>query len=505
MTQPSISPDYLEITTAAGAVRGCWREGSAAFLGIPFAEPPVGALRFAAPVPHRPWEGVRDALEFGATPQRVGPEEVTIIPEPSVAGDSTLNVNVFTPSPGQTQDRGLPVLVWIHGGGYFAGSPASPWYDGSAFNRDGVVTVSVSYRLGFDGFGWIADAPHNRGVLDWILALEWVRDNIAAFGGDPSRVTIAGQSAGGGAALTLLTVPRAQELFERVISLSGVPTEMTLEQAEATGRRLAWLGGVESSRAALATLPEQRVLELQAQLSHLGQEGDPILNIASVLNDGLAFAPVVDGMLIPRGTADAMRAGQGSGKALMLGTTDHEFNMMLAGAGAHLPAEPDPALLTRLGVSTETAGMYAADRPGLDSAQLLGQFVTDSMFRAPALRVAEARAGSTAPTWMYRFAWRSPVTGEAGHCLDVPFFFDLIDAERVTAIAGSEPPASLAADVHGAAVSFIRTGQPGWMPWDAGTHQIRVYDLPTTDIDDGYADVRPLQAAPSALTPQPRS
>ncbi|WP_430910022.1 carboxylesterase/lipase family protein [Paenarthrobacter ureafaciens] len=500
MTHPSISPDHVDVTTAAGTVRGRRRDGSAAFLGIPFAEPPVGELRFAAPVPHRPWDGVRDATEFGATPQRTGLAEVTIIPEPSIAGDSTLNLNVFTPNPDGPVGRGLPVLVWIHGGGYLTGSPASPWYDGAGFNRDGVVTVTISYRLGFDGFGWIADAPHNRGVLDWILALEWVQENIAAFGGDPSRVTIAGQSAGGGAALTLLTVPRAQGLFERIISLSGIPTEMTVDQAEAAGRRLAWLGGVESTRASLATLSEQRVLELQARISPLGgsEGGDPIPGVASLLNDGLAFGPVVDGFLIPRPTEDAIRAGQGSSKALMLGTTDHEFNMMLAGSGQGLPAVPDPALLTRLGASTKTAELYTADHPGLDSAQLLGQFVTDSLFRGPALRVAEARAGSTAPTWLYRFAWRSPVFGVAGHCLDVPFFFDSVDAERVTDVAGAEPPATLADDVHGAAVAFIRNGQPGWMPWDAGDHEVRVFDLPSADIRDGYDDVRALQAVPAA-------
>ena len=190
MTQTSTGT-FVEVDTAAGRVRGAWRgepgapEASAAFLGIPFAEAPVGELRFAAPVPKAPWEGVRDALEFGATAQR-GDPGVTLIPEPSVPGESTLNVNVFTPRPVDAEPgAGLPVLVWIHGGGYFAGSPASPWYDGRRFNRDGVVTVSISYRLGFDGFGWIADAPSNRGVRDWLLALEWVRDNIAAFGGDP--------------------------------------------------------------------------------------------------------------------------------------------------------------------------------------------------------------------------------------------------------------------------------------------------------------------------------
>ena len=152
--------DLVEVTTTAGTVRGRWRAipgseaRSAAFLGIPFAEAPVGELRFAAPVPKAPWDGVRDALAFGATAQR-GDPGVTLIPEPSVEGESTLNVNVFTRSPAPAAPgEGLPVLVWIHGGGYVAGSPASPWYDGRNFTRDGVVTVTISYRLGFDGFGW---------------------------------------------------------------------------------------------------------------------------------------------------------------------------------------------------------------------------------------------------------------------------------------------------------------------------------------------------------------
>ncbi|MET0853633.1 MAG: carboxylesterase family protein, partial [Microterricola sp.] len=237
------------VQTSAGAVRGFWREApdaagsrSAAFLGIPFAEPPIGEHRFAAPVPHRAWEGVRDAIEFGATPHREVQGEITLIPEPAFPGESTLNVNVFTPGPGEA--TALPVLVYIHGGGYVSGSPSSPWYDGAPFNRDGVVLVSVSYRLGFDGFGFIEDAPLNRGVLDWLLALEWVQENIAAFGGDPARVTIAGQSAGGGAVLTLLGMPSAQHLFHGVYSISGVPTSTTLDAAEAVGRTIAELGGV---------------------------------------------------------------------------------------------------------------------------------------------------------------------------------------------------------------------------------------------------------------------
>ena len=192
--------------------------------------------------------------------QRIDPGD-TLIPEPAIPGDSTLNVNVFTPAPGG--DARLPVMVYIHGGGYVAGSPASPWYDGRSFNRDGVVTVTLSYRLGFDGFGWIDDAPANRGVLDWLCALEWVRSHIASFGGDPRRVTIAGQSAGGGAVLTLLGMPRAQGLFHRALAVSPATTDIPSARAEAIGRRLAALGGVEPTRAGLGSLPESRVQELQ--------------------------------------------------------------------------------------------------------------------------------------------------------------------------------------------------------------------------------------------------
>ena len=169
---------------------------------------------------------------------------------------------MFTPAPGDTSAR-LPVLVWIHGGGFFAGSPSSPWYDGVSYNRDGIVTVSLSYRLGFDGFGWISDAPTNRGLRDMILGLEWVRDNIAAFGGDPSQVTIAGQSAGGSAVMCLLASPLAQPLFARAISHSGGGLTRTIAEAERIGRDMADRAAVPPTRAGWSTLTEDAILDLQ--------------------------------------------------------------------------------------------------------------------------------------------------------------------------------------------------------------------------------------------------
>ncbi|MFF1877603.1 carboxylesterase/lipase family protein [Leifsonia sp. NPDC058230] len=490
-----------EVTTTAGRVRGLQRDGSIAFLGIPFAEPPVGELRFAAPVPHAPWTGTLDATAYGATAQRETLAEITLIPEPSIPGDSTLNVNVFTPSLPDAGDPDalLPVLVYIHGGGFVAGSPASPWYDGAAFNRDGIVTVSLSYRLGFDGFGWIEDAPHNRGVRDWVLGLEWVRDNIAAFGGDPARVTVAGQSAGGGAVLSLLAVPAAASLFHRAISLSGATSDLPLDEAEKLGRELAALGGVAPTRSGLGSLDERTVLELQGRVAsptveadQSGESGDPLAPLVRFATGGLSWGPVVDGEVLPESVSAALSRGVGADKELVLGATDNEFVMALAPQAEALSAVPAAAILSAFGLPEATVAAYIDAHPSRGTADLIGQYVTDRMFRVTAITLAAERARSGAPTWLYRFAWPSPTIGNSCHCLDVPFFFDCLAAERVAYLAGPNPPQELADEVHGSAVAFVSTGDPGWTPFDEATRSTRVFDVPTHTETDGYTDVAAL-------------
>ncbi|MDN3445531.1 carboxylesterase family protein [Microbacterium sp. APC 3901] len=485
--------EYVEVQTAAGRVRGRWRPTtgaggaprSAAFLGIPFADAPVGDLRFQAPVPKAPWDGVLDALEFAATAQR-GDPGVTLIPEPSVEGDSTLNVNVFTPDPTAS---GMPVLVWIHGGGYFAGSPASPWYDGRSFNRDGVVTVSISYRLGFDGFGWIEDAPSNRGVRDWLLALEWVQQNIAAFGGDPGRVTIAGQSAGGGAVLTLLGMENAQHLFHGVYAISGALGDVAMARAEAFGRALAAAAGVEPTVAGLSTVSEDRLLALQKKATQLGPS-----SMTTVIDEGLPLGPMIDGDLLPRPTGESLRAGVGADKPLVIGAADDEFTMAFTGSAAKaLRWVPQGVLLNRLGLRKGVRAEYLAanaDVARLGKARLAGRVLTDRMFRATVPRIAAARGD--APSWLYRFSWPSGHFGFAEHCLDVPFFFDCLDGPSMEPLAGPNPPQELADDVHGAAVAFVTTGDPGWTRHSGDAGIVRVYDEPIRDVADAYGSVRAL-------------
>lgn len=482
------------VTIAPGRVRGAWRDGSAAFLGIPFAQAPVGELRFAAPVAPEPWDGVRDALAYGATAKREKPGEQTLIPEPAVAGDATLNVNVFTPAPGEP-DAALPVLVYIHGGGFTEGSPASPWYDGAAFNRDGVVTVTISYRLGFDGFGHIAGAPGNRGVRDWLAALEWVRENIAAFGGDPARVTIAGQSAGGGAVLTLLGMPAAQGLFHAVWALSPALADVPAELARTLSAKLANLAGVAPTREGFASVPEARLFELQ-ETAAKPESKDRLAVVHTLLEDGLMWGPMIDGDLITRPTVESLRAGVGADVPLVLGANDDEFTMVTDSVKNALRLIPASLALAQLKVDAATRQAYlAANGPQRrkGTAAVLGRYIGDVVFRSVVARVADARAD--AATWAYRFAWSSPTIGWACHCLDVPFWFDCLGSEGVAALAGGDPPRALASALHGSAVSFIRDGEPGWPAWSAASGTTRVFggDPSRPDvIADGYASVRAL-------------
>lgn len=476
------------VTTARGPVRGERRaDGSLRFLGIPYAQPPVGDLRFAAPVPPEPWTEPLDATAYGPTAQRRPFGEVVIIPEPTIPGDGVLNLNVFTPD--ADPEAGLPVLVWIHGGGYVAGSAASPWYDGAAFNRDGVIVVSLGYRLGIEGFLHLEDAPDNRGVRDWIAALEWVRDNIAAFGGDPAKVTVAGQSAGGGAVQTLLAVPSAQGLFRAAISVSGAVLRPDgPEVARAAARLLTSRTGVPATAAALRDLGDDEILALQDRLAEPGpdREGLPEL---------LALAPFADGELIPVPVQSALTAGEaGADVPLMLGFTEHEFTMIPA-PGPEGP--PLPVLLGGLGLDAARTEAFTKAYAAGGEALLFGQALTDATFRAPNLALADARAARERPTWLYEFTWRSPLLGLSFHCLDLPFAFDVLDAEGVAPVAGDTPPRALADAVHRAWVAFVAHLDPGadWPRYTSGERATMIWDAEPRIAEDPLSGVRAIWLA----------
>jgi len=405
----------VEILCAAGKIVGFTDGVDAHFLGIPFAESPTGARRFAAPVPRAVFDEPFEASAFGATPQRGQPYPVTTIPEPSIPGDDTLTLNVFAPHDA-IGDELAPVLVWIHGGGYIAGSAASPWYGCGPVVRDGIVFVSISYRLGVDGFAAV-DGRADRAVADWLLALSWVRDNIAAFGGDPARVTVAGQSAGGGAVLALLASPAAQPLFQRAIAVSPVDISISLDHATRHSAALAESLGVEPTADGFSSVDPDT---LQDAVIHWGERHPRA--------DELSLGPVSGGELLPLSIRDGL-AVNGLDKPLLIGSTADEFDSPGAGGAATAVAFPR---------------------------------LTDTLFRAAVLRTARARASAPAGTWLYSFDWESPILGGAAHCIDLPFFFDIFGAEGVEAVLGDAPPATLAARMHRELVAFVAGAEPSW-------------------------------------------
>jgi carboxylesterase type B len=409
-----------------------------------------------------------------------------LIPERGPLGEDCLNLNIWTPDPGAA---GLPVMVWIPGGMFEAGSGAT--YDGSSFARDGIVCVTINYRVGAEGFLCLGDGNTNRGLLDQLAALEWVRENIAAFGGDPDNVTIFGQSAGGMSVGTLLSMPRAEGLFRRAIAQSGGAHQViTLEAARKVSRQLAHSLGVAATAEAIGALPVERLLQAQAELkADLMADPDPQRWGDEVALSILPWQPVVDGDIVPARPIDRIAAGAGGGVDLMTGSTTEEWNFFLVPNGAidHIPPEALAGAITAYGLPVDAAmATYRGAHPGAGVGHLFAAVQSDRCFRIPVIRLAEAHAKSTAATFMYEFAWRSPQFGGglgACHGAEVAFVFDALGA-GTEPLAGTAPPQQLASTMHAAWSRFARVGDAGWPQYDISRRATMRFDTTSEVVED---------------------
>lgn len=454
-----------------GQLRGRVTDGVASFLGVPYAQPPFGALRFQAPVPAAGWADVRDAMEYGPTapkPPYAAPVDA-LLPEPVIAGDDCLNLNVWAPADSLTGTAALPVLVWIHGGAFVNGSGAVSLYDGSAFARDGVVCVSINYRLGVDGFGMVDGAPANRGLLDQIAALTWVRDNIGAFGGDPGQVTVAGESAGAMSVATLMALPQSRGLFGRAILQSGGGHHvLTASTAAKVTAEIAGRLGVEPSVEGLSSVPVPRLVTTQAEVSAAIAGAPDPARWAEITVNAMAFEPVVDGDLLTQRPIDAIFSGAAADVDVLIGTNTDEHALFLV--PSDFTSVVDEPLLRRLvtGLGADVDQLlatYRADRPTATPGELLVAILTDWFFRIPAVRIAEARTDGAAATYAYEFGWRSPrFDGRLGacHALEIGFTFDKLTDAAAVPLAGEDAPQALADTMHAAWVRFVTSGDPGW-------------------------------------------
>ncbi|WP_199836095.1 carboxylesterase/lipase family protein [Streptomyces sp. TP-A0356] len=485
------------VRTPYGAVRGRYERGVAVFRGIPFAAPPFGPHRFRPPVPPEPWDGVRDAGAFGPTPPKPPYSEAfaRYLSDPVVGGEDCLNLNLWTPELGA--GARLPVLVWIHGGALTRGSSAVPVYDGSSFARDGVLLVSFNYRLGVEGYGLFPDAPPNPGLRDQLAALEWVHEAIAAFGGDPDRVTVFGESAGAISIGALLASPRARGLFHRAVLQSGPPESTERDRVRRLVRRMATRLKVPATAAAFAAVDRTLLAEIQAEV---GRRASPILG-------GPAFGIVVDGDLVPLDPLEALLDGAARDVPLLMGWTSEEYRLWLVPTGLveridRLGAVALAGAMARCHCGPEVPRGYRTAHPDAPVSDLVGQMVTDHLLRYPLHRLADSRVGQ-APSYVYEFAWRSGVPGlGACHALELGFVFDSAGVPESAKLAGPDAPRALARDMHTAWVRFAVDGDPGWPVWDA-THPVRVFGGDGDPVVHGPRDTEMALWEAASVPPEP--
>ena len=456
--------------TACGTVRGRHRRGVQLFAGIPYAEPPVGDRRFAPPTPHDSWDGTRDALRFGkAAPQLPGEGLTNRV---LLAWDEDcLTLNVVTPA---ADDARRPVYVWIHGGAYQHGQGATPWYDGTSFAiRGDIVVVTINYRLGALGFCHLSPHLGDRfasagvnGFLDQLAALGWVRDNIAAFGGDPDRVTVGGESAGAFSVCNVLASPHATGLVHRAIAQSGAAhnTHDPESGKEISAQFLAALG--EPNAAELPEIGADRILEAQQQV---------IVERSTRPSHGPEpFYPVWGHEALPRAPHELIAEGAGSEVGLLTGTNEDE--MALWGVTG-LSEDRVHRYTARMSPDADAVlACYRQRLSDVEAGWVACAIATDRVFRVPAIRLAENRHANGAATWMYRFSWDSRAfEGQFGaaHALEIPFTFNTLDGPGTDVFLGEGPrPDALAETMHDSWIAFIRHGDPStsalgdWPPYE---------------------------------------
>jgi para-nitrobenzyl esterase len=451
--------DPLVVHTKAGLLRGAARPGRGAeFLGIPYAQPPVGDLRWRPPQPAQPWTGVRDATKFGAACAQPLLEGAWNRHDVSISQEDCLFLNVITPA--WPAAKPLPVMFWIHGGANIGGSASSELYNEGTLPEHGVVLVTVNYRLGVFGFlahpALTAESSHhasgNYGLMDQILALHWVHDNIAAFGGDPRNITVFGQSAGSTDTGMLMTSPLARGLFQKAIAESGAafsPPVPPLAGAERLGQDAFTVLNLPNSAEGVAALRKLAAPDILAKLGSLATQWP-------------GYSPDVDGWVIPRSPAETFSAREEAPIPLLIGTTSREF-------GSSLPLVIVRADIEKTDgdLAPQALALYgvAGDQPAPPD-PVYGppatQWTADQLFHCPITTEALWHTASHHSTFEYELD--HPIPGQeaqgALHSADLPYVFGYYP--RTSNIGGNfgEVDFHLANQIETYWTNFARTGNP---------------------------------------------
>ncbi|MEV5885919.1 carboxylesterase family protein [Streptomyces sp. NPDC052020] len=485
-------PDFR---TASGRVRGRRAaDGTVAVLGVPYAAAPFGPNRFRPPRPAAGWSAWRDCTGFGP----IAPQSAQLPGSPvwRPGDEDILTVNVWVRK--QPDDGPLPVLFWIHGGAYTFGSSAQPDFDGTALARAGLVVVSCNYRVGFEGFGHVPGFPGNRGLLDQAAALRWVRENIAAFGGDPGNVTVAGHSAGAGSAACLMAMGRARGLFRRAITHSVPHAFSTAEVAAAITSRIAAAAGVAPTGDGLLSASPQELVTASDKVAGECAD-DPVTAVQAY--DPVIFQPVVDGDVLPVDPLRALAAGASRDVDLLVCHALEEY-WFLHEVGGVREVTSEPELVDFAQALRLPARLVPGYRALMPGAPVLDRYLAlfgDATFGEYSSRLAEYHARAGGRAYLSRFARRRLTPGGEArpwHTADIPFAFGNLDADGAAFLIGGTPDEqdrALSRRMLRAWADFAARGDPGWPTVTADATTVKVWAVPDDHMaDDGTSGVRAL-------------
>lgn len=486
----------LIVETKYGKLEGVQEGPVSVWRGVPFAQPPIGSLRFRSPLPPKAWNGVRDASRFGPiAPQKASLMDGLTGRTRAEYSEDCLYLNIWSPA---ADNQHRPVVVWIHGGAFVTGAGSVPWYNGVSFAEQGdVVVVTINYRLGIFGFLHLAEyggedfaTSGNCGILDQVAALQWVQENIAAFGGDPNNVTIFGESAGSMSVAVLLGLSYHQPLFHKAILQSGVANNLR-KPAEAYVVTTQVLSKLSLSKheavAGLQAVPMEQLLDLAfAFPSATGAR---------------PFAPLIDGVLVQQSPLDAVGNGSARHIPLLLGTNKDEMTLftMFDRSWTSLDEEGIKARCAKMVGSHvwQTVAEYYSNLDGeFSPLERWTKFLTTAVFGMGTIRLAEKQLSQKAPVWLYRFDWPTPIRDgalQACHALEIPFVWNNLAQPGVIPFTSDSAQRQPIADqMHAAWIAFAHTGSPSvpsleWPAYDLKNRKVMLFNTNTRAEADPHA------------------